>query len=655
MHIDTGHNYQEVVAFRDKRAAELGERLIVRSVEDSMKRGTVVLKHENESRNKHQSVTLLEAIEEFGFDACIGGARRDEEKARAKERIMSFRDEFGQWDPKNQRPELWNLYNARSHKGENIRAFPISNWTEMDVWQYIEREGLELPSIYFAHTRPVVMRQGAIVPVNVPLTNGELTNLPKAGEEIIDLQVRFRTVGDISCTARSSRTPTPSRRSCSRPPPPPSPSAAPPVWTTRPATPPWNNARKRVTSNERPSSRRPGLLRFLTCGSVDDGKSTLIGRLLFDTKTILADTLTAIEKTSSKRGMTAVDLSLLTDGLQAEREQGITIDVAYRYFSTGTRKYIIADAPGHEQYTRNMVTAASTANVAIILIDARKGVLTQTRRHSYLAKLVGIPTWSSPSTRWTSSITTRPPTTASSPTIPPSPTRSASPTCASSPVGPRRRHDRGPRRTPELVRRPDPDRHPRSRPRRPHREGRELPLPGSVRVPPQASDNPNCTTTAASWGASSRRDQGRRQRHGAAQRPHHQGQGHPALRQSIGKAIHEQSVTLLLEDEIDISRGDMIVNSDEVPAQSKQVEAIVCWLSETRCRRPAPTGCATPPGSESQGGEHRPPGGHQHPGQRGGHHPGDERHRPADPEAGPADLRRQLHRFAGHRRLHPDR
>ncbi len=134
-----------------------------------------------------------------------------------------------------------------------------------------------------------------------------------------------------------------------------------------------------------------GLLRFLTCGSVDDGKSTLIGRLLFDTKTILVDTLNAIERTSKKRGMDAVDLSLLTDGLQAEREQGITIDVAYRYFSTGTRKYIIADAPGHEQYTRNMVTAASTANLAIILIDARKGVLTQTRRHSYLANLVGIP------------------------------------------------------------------------------------------------------------------------------------------------------------------------------------------------------------------------------------------------------------------------
>ena len=201
MHIDTGHNYQEVVDFRDQRAADLGERLIVRSVDDSMKRGTVVLKTPDEPRNKHQSVTLLEAIEEFGFDCCIGGARRDEEKARAKERIMSFRDEFGQWDPKNQRPELWNLYNARVHKGENIRAFPISNWTEMDVWQYIEREKLELPSIYFAHQRDIVMRQGAIFPVNVPLASGEVINQPKAGEEVINMQVRFRTVGDVTCTA----------------------------------------------------------------------------------------------------------------------------------------------------------------------------------------------------------------------------------------------------------------------------------------------------------------------------------------------------------------------------------------------------------------------------------------------------------------------
>lgn len=194
MHIDTGHNYPEVTQFRDQRAAELGERLIVRSVEDSMARGTVVLKHPGESRNKHQSVTLLEAIEEFGFDACIGGARRDEEKARAKERIMSFRDEFGQWDPKNQRPELWNLYNARSHKGENIRAFPISNWTELDVWQYIAREQLELPSIYFAHLRPVVRKNGLLQPVTA------LT--PAAPDDRVEeVRVRFRTVGDITCTA----------------------------------------------------------------------------------------------------------------------------------------------------------------------------------------------------------------------------------------------------------------------------------------------------------------------------------------------------------------------------------------------------------------------------------------------------------------------
>jgi sulfate adenylyltransferase subunit 2 len=194
LHVDTGHNYPEVIAFRDKRAAELHERLIVRSVEDSIRQGKVVLKHPLESRNRHQSVTLLDAIAEFGFDACIGGARRDEEKARAKERIFSFRDEFGGWDPKNQRPELWNLYNARIHKGENIRAFPISDWTELDVWQYIGRENLDLPSIYFAHRRPVVRRGNALVPVT------EIT--PARPTDVVEeVSVRFRTVGDITCTA----------------------------------------------------------------------------------------------------------------------------------------------------------------------------------------------------------------------------------------------------------------------------------------------------------------------------------------------------------------------------------------------------------------------------------------------------------------------
>jgi sulfate adenylyltransferase subunit 2 len=194
LHIDTGHNYPEVIDFRDRRAAELRERLVVRSVEDSMREGKVVLSHPLDPRNKHQSVTLLDAIAEFGFDACIGGARRDEEKARAKERVFSFRDEFGQWDPKNQRPELWSLYNARIRKGENIRAFPISNWTELDVWQYIARERLELPSIYFAHRRPVVRRAGALVPVT------EVTP-PRPGDVVEELSVRFRTVGDITCTA----------------------------------------------------------------------------------------------------------------------------------------------------------------------------------------------------------------------------------------------------------------------------------------------------------------------------------------------------------------------------------------------------------------------------------------------------------------------
>src|SRR5688572_2583806 len=193
LHIDTGHNYPEVIDFRDRRAAELGERLIVRSVEDSIRRGTVRLSKESDSRNAAQSVTLLEAIAEFQFDAAIGGARRDEEKARAKERVFSVRDEFGQWDPRNQRPELWSLYNARVHPGEHVRVFPISNWTELDVWQYIGREQLAVPSIYFAHQRPVVRRRGLLVPVT-PITP------PRAGETVEQVSVRFRTVGDISCT-----------------------------------------------------------------------------------------------------------------------------------------------------------------------------------------------------------------------------------------------------------------------------------------------------------------------------------------------------------------------------------------------------------------------------------------------------------------------
>ena len=191
--IDTGHNFPEVTDFRDLRAKELGAELIVRSVEDSMRRGTVRLARPDESRNAHQSVTLLEAIEEFRFDALIGGARRDEEKARAKERIFSHRDNFGQWQPKAQRPELWTLFNTRLQPGEHFRVFPISNWTELDVWQYIEREDIALPSIYYAHQRQVIERRGLLVPVT------DITP-PRDGEEAVTRTVRFRTVGDITCT-----------------------------------------------------------------------------------------------------------------------------------------------------------------------------------------------------------------------------------------------------------------------------------------------------------------------------------------------------------------------------------------------------------------------------------------------------------------------
>jgi sulfate adenylyltransferase subunit 2 len=193
LHIDTEHNFPEVIQFRDDTAKRYGAKLTVRSVGDSIARGTVVLGREDESRNPHQAVTLLEAIEELKLDACIGGARRDEEKARAKERVFSVRNEFGQWEPRSQRPELWDLYNPRLAKGENMRVFPISNWTEADVWRYIAAENIHLPSLYFAHEREVVERSGVLVPIT------DLT--PIRPREKAQLRtVRFRTVGDITCT-----------------------------------------------------------------------------------------------------------------------------------------------------------------------------------------------------------------------------------------------------------------------------------------------------------------------------------------------------------------------------------------------------------------------------------------------------------------------
>ncbi|MGR6967521.1 sulfate adenylyltransferase subunit CysD [Geodermatophilus sp. URMC 61] len=194
MHVDTGHNFPEVIEYRDRRVTETGVQLLVASVQESIDQGRVrEQKGPRASRNPLQTVTLLDAIEQHGFDAAFGGARRDEEKARAKERVFSFRDEFGQWDPKNQRPELWALYNGRHHRGEHIRVFPLSNWTELDIWQYIGREGIELPSIYFVHRRRLVLRDGMLLWPNehVPLLEGE---------ETFEATVRYRTVGDVTCT-----------------------------------------------------------------------------------------------------------------------------------------------------------------------------------------------------------------------------------------------------------------------------------------------------------------------------------------------------------------------------------------------------------------------------------------------------------------------
>jgi sulfate adenylyltransferase subunit 2 len=202
MHVDTGHNFPEVIAFRDRRVKELGERLIVASVQESIDQGRVVEETgPRASRNRLQTTTLLDAIEEHGFDAAFGGARRDEERARAKERIFSFRDDFGQWDPRRQRPEVWSIYNGRIRRGEHVRVFPLSNWTELDVWQYIARERLEVPSIYFAHERQVFRRDGMLYALSPHV---ELID----GEEPFSTSVRYRTVGDMSCTGAVASTAT---------------------------------------------------------------------------------------------------------------------------------------------------------------------------------------------------------------------------------------------------------------------------------------------------------------------------------------------------------------------------------------------------------------------------------------------------------------
>ena len=362
-----------MIRFRDEYTREIGADLIVHRNEEAIAAGAnpYTLGTQN-CCGLLKTRSLLDALEEGGFDAAFGGARRDEEKSRAKERVYSFRDAAGQWDPKNQRPELWSLYNSRLRKGESIRVFPLSNWTELDIWLYLYAEKIPIVPLYFAKERPITIRGGALT-----FVHEEMKLFP--GEKVEMMKVRMRSLGCAPCTGamRSEADTLPKiieelmtfRRSERE-------NRAIDhdeegsmevkkregllLMSTHLVPPPTELAPGRSFEEFLDAHLGQEMLRFTTAGSVDDGKSTLIGRLLHDTKSVYEDQLLAVQKSRVNRAANGhVDFSLLTDGLKAEREQGITIDVAYRYFSTARRKFIIADTPGHEQYTRNMATGAS--------------------------------------------------------------------------------------------------------------------------------------------------------------------------------------------------------------------------------------------------------------------------------------------------------
>ena len=393
MHIDTMWKFSEMIQFRDDIAKELGLDLIVHINPEGKEMGMGPFSHGSAMHTDVMKTQgLKQALDEHGFDVAFGGARRDEEKSRAKERIFSFRNQSHHWDPKRQRPELWNVYNARKNQGESIRVFPLSNWTELDIWQYIHLENIPIVPLYLSKERPVVERDGVLI-----LVDDERLPLEE-GEEPMMKKVRFRTLGCYPLTGAvesdAETLPQIIQEML--------------LTTTSERERPSNRFRFYSFDGEKEergvflmvhvsdliatdiesylaAHEQKELLRFITCGSVDDGKSTLIGRMLYESHMLFDDHLAALEADSKRVGTQGeeIDFALLVDGLAAEREQGITIDVAYRFFSTDKRKYIVADTPGHEEYTRNMATGASTADVAIILVDASQGVLTQTRRHSF--------------------------------------------------------------------------------------------------------------------------------------------------------------------------------------------------------------------------------------------------------------------------------
>ena len=389
MHVDTGHNFPEVIEYRDRRVAELGERLVVASVQESIDTGRVVEQTgPRASRNQLQTTTLLDAMESNQFDAAIGGARRDEERSRAKERIFSFRDDFGQWDPRAQRPELWNLYNGKIRKGEQVRVFPISNWTELDVWQYVARESLELPSIYYAHEREVFERDGMLYATSDVIERDD-DEMPFTGVGALphgrrhELHGRRALARDLVRRRRRRDRRDPRHRARRDP-------RRRPRLRGRDGGPETCRILlSRAGATRRDRRIRPAPPRHLRLGRRRQVDADRPAALRHEAGLRRPDG--AVEETSERRGDGYVNLALLTDGLRAEREQGITIDVAYRGFVTPKRRFQLADAPGHVQYTRNMVTGASTADVAVVLVDARKGVIEQTRRHTLIASLLAVP------------------------------------------------------------------------------------------------------------------------------------------------------------------------------------------------------------------------------------------------------------------------
>ena len=397
LHVDTTWKFKEMIAFRDIAAKKAGMELIVHINQDGVRRGiSPVASGSAVHTQVMKTEGLRQALDAGRYDVAFGGARRDEEKSRAKERIFSHRSAAHAWDPRNQRPELWRLFNTRIRQGESMRVFPLSNWTEFDVWDYIAAEAIDVVPLYFAkppagrRARRIVAdgrrrspaaaaRRGAdhgaralphagLLPADRRGAVGG--GRPRGGDRGDALLHRLRARGPAH---RQRRVRLDGKEETRR------------VFLMTSAS------AERAIAAAPEEALRPAL-RFLTCGSVDDGKSTLIGRLLYEQNLVYDDQLAALTRDTVKHGTTGetIDFALLVDGLEAERQQGITIDVAYRYFKTKRRGFIVADTPGHEQYTRNMATGASNADLAILLVDARKGLLTQTHRHATIVSMLGI-------------------------------------------------------------------------------------------------------------------------------------------------------------------------------------------------------------------------------------------------------------------------